>query len=115
MRSYATVQTSESDGGKFHQPCSRSLVGFPPTTLITAEIDSLHWEGEAFAKRLQHDAVPVAYRHYIGVTHEFFGMGAVLAEAKDAQAFASSELHKAFAPPVNPLFQRHPLLTRSMT
>jgi len=102
LRSYATVQTPASDGGKFHKPCSRSLAGFPPTTLITAEIDSLHWEGEAFAKRLQHAAVPVAYRHSTGVSHEFFSMCAVLAQAKDAQAFASSELHKAFAPPVNP-------------
>ena len=81
---------------------AQSLAGFPPTTLITAEIDPLHSEGEAFAKRLQHDAVPVAYKHYTGVTHEFFGMGAVLAEAKDAQAFASGELRKAFTPPAKP-------------
>lgn len=55
-------------------------------------------------RALQRDAevVTVAYRHYIGVPHEFFSIGAVLAEAKDAQAFASSELHKAFATPVNP-------------
>ncbi len=98
MRSYATVQTPASYGGKFHQPCSRSLADFPPTTLITAEIDPLHWEGEAFAKRLQHDAVPVAYRHYIGVTHEFFGMGAVLAEAQDARCLRAANCARRLRP-----------------
>ena len=73
-----------------------TLQGLPPTTLITAEIDPLFTEGKAFANRLEKDGVPVAYRHYDNVTHEFFGMAAVLNEAKDAQAFASQELKKAF-------------------
>lgn len=73
-----------------------TLKGLPPTTLITAEIDPLMTEGKAFADRLAQEGVPVAYRNYDGVTHEFFGMDAVVAKAKDAQAFASAELRKAF-------------------
>lgn len=73
-----------------------SLAGLPPATVITAEIDPLMSEGKAYAERLQKDGVPVAYRHYTGVTHEFFGMGAVLPKAREAQQFASGELRKAF-------------------
>lgn len=73
-----------------------TLQGFPPTTLITAEIDPLREEGKDFAERLQKEGVPVAYRDYEGVTHEFFGMAAVLSKARDAQEFAAGELKKAF-------------------
>lgn len=76
---------------------AKSLKGLPPTTLITAEIDPLYTEGKAFAERLERDGVPVAYKHYEGVTHEFFGMAAVVPQAKDAQDFASGELKKAFS------------------
>lgn len=75
---------------------AKSLKGLPPTTLITAEIDPLYSEGKAFAERLKSENVPVVYKHYHGVTHEFFGMAAVVSKAKDAQAFASAELKKAF-------------------
>ncbi|HSI44354.1 MAG TPA: alpha/beta hydrolase [Methylotenera sp.] len=75
---------------------AKSLKGLPPTTLITAEIDPLYSEGKAFAERLKSENVPVAYKHYDGVTHEFFGMAAVVSKAKDAQEFASAELKKAF-------------------
>jgi acetyl esterase len=74
-----------------------TLANFPPTTLITAEIDPLQQEGHDFAERLRSDGVPVAYQDFAGVTHEFFGMGAVLSKAREAQAFAAAELNKAFA------------------
>lgn len=76
---------------------AKSLKGLPSTTLITAEVDPLLSEGRAFAKRLESDGVPINYKHYEGVTHEFFGMAAVVSKAKDAQDFASGELKKAFA------------------
>jgi len=73
-----------------------SLKGLPPATVITAEIDPLMTEGKAYAARLKKEGVPVNYRHYSGVTHEFFGMGAVVPKAKEAQQFAAGELTKAF-------------------
>ncbi len=33
---------------------------------------------------------------YMGVTHEFFGMGAVVPQAKEAVAFAAEGLKSAF-------------------
>ncbi len=38
----------------------------------------------------------MTYKLYPGVTHEFFGMGAVIDEAKDAEMLAAAELTKAF-------------------
>jgi acetyl esterase len=37
----------------------------------------------------------VQYKNYEGVTHEFFGMAAVVPEAKQAQAFAVEGLKSA--------------------
>jgi acetyl esterase/lipase len=73
-----------------------NLKGLPPATIITAEIDPLRSEGEQLAKKLKSAGVPVTYRNYDGVTHEFFGMAAAVADAKDAQALAARQLQQAF-------------------
>ena len=39
----------------------------------------------------------VDYGNYTGVTHEFFGMGAVLTEARSAVARVGTNLKAAFA------------------
>lgn len=75
---------------------SKSLEGLPPATIITAQIDPLRSDGEALAKKLEKDGVKVDYRNYEGVTHEFFGMGAVVDKARDANAHVVSQLKKAF-------------------
>jgi acetyl esterase len=72
------------------------LSGLPPTTIINAEIDPLEDDGEELARRMQSDGVTVMRKVYLGVTHEFFGMSAVLDKAQQAQAFAATELKKAF-------------------
>ncbi len=71
--------------------------GQPPATIIAAEIDPLRSEGMAYAEKLKAAGVPVTYQMYKGVTHEFFGMGIVIDEAKQAETLASTELTKAFA------------------
>ncbi|MBC7693562.1 MAG: alpha/beta hydrolase [Methylotenera sp.] len=73
-----------------------NLKGLPSTTLITAQIDPLRSEGEQLAKNLKEAGVKVEYRNYDNVTHEFFGMGAVLDEAKKAEEFAANGLKSAF-------------------
>ena len=75
------------------------LHGMPPTTVITAQIDPLRSEGEQLAKNLEKAGVKVEAKTYAGVTHEFFGMGAVVAEAKDAEKFGAAGLKKALAKP----------------
>ena len=76
---------------------AQTLKGLPSATVITDEIDPLRTEGKEYADRLKKEGVPVAYQDYKGVTHEFFGMGAVVPEAKKAEDFAINELKKSFA------------------
>lgn len=74
-----------------------SLKGLPPAAIVAAEIDPLLSEGKTYADRLKKDGVTVSYKQYKGVTHEFFGMGAVVPKAKEAEQFAADALVKAFA------------------
>ena len=71
------------------------LAKLPPATVITAEIDPLRSEGQAYARKLKRAGVDVAVRDFTGVTHEFFGMGAVVPDAKEAQQFAARRLRQA--------------------
>lgn len=73
-----------------------NLQGLPPATVINADIDPLRSEGAAYAQKLIAAGVRVDYRNYSGVTHEFFGMGAVLDEAKLAVTQAAAGLKRAF-------------------
>ena len=72
-----------------------NLSALPPTTIINAEIDPLQSEGKMLADKMQAAGVPVVRQLYIGVTHEFFGMAAVIPEAKAAQALAAQRLKEA--------------------
>ncbi len=72
------------------------LEGLPSTTIITAEIDPLRSEGQELADQLEAAGVEVEARNFEGVTHEFFGMGAVVDEAAEAVEFATENLQQAF-------------------
>jgi acetyl esterase/lipase len=72
------------------------LQGLPPTTIINAAIDPLLSDGEELAKKLEAAEVSVEQKTYKGVTHEFFGMGAVVGDAKDAMDYASGRLKRSF-------------------
>ncbi len=76
------------------------LHGLPPTTIVSAEIDPLRSEGEVLAQKLQAAGVSVAQRTFPGVTHEFFGMGAVVGQAKLAEDFATTRLKASFIHPM---------------
>jgi acetyl esterase/lipase len=72
------------------------LKGLPPTTIVLAEIDPLHDDGANLADKLKAAGVQTEVKDYAGVTHEFFGMGAVVAKAKEAQDFVAGKLKGAF-------------------
>jgi len=72
------------------------LRGMPPATVISAEIDPLRDTGRAHADALLDAGVPTVYRLFDGVTHEFFGMGAVIDQAKAAMMLAATGLRSAF-------------------
>lgn len=73
-----------------------NLNGLPPTTIIAAQYDPLRSEGEMLADNFQKAGVETERKLYNGTTHEFFGMAAVVPEAKDAQGFAVDRLKSAF-------------------
>lgn len=70
--------------------------GLPPATVVTAQIDPLRSEGQAYAAHLKKAGINVRYMNYEGVTHEFFGMSAVVDKAKEAQQFMATGLKTAF-------------------
>ena len=84
-RSYPYIDLVEGD-----------LSGLPPTTIINAQIDPLEAEGGDLARALEAAGVDVEREVFMGVTHEFFGMGAVLEQAVAAQDMAAERLMEAF-------------------
>ena len=72
-----------------------SLKGLPATTIIGADYDPLTTEGKTLADKLTAAGVKVNYKKYDGTTHEFFGMAAVVPEAKAAQEVVVSDLKGA--------------------
>ena len=64
--------------------------------MVTAQIDPLRSEGQAYAEQLGAAGVEVNALHYDGVTHEFFGMAKVVPEAKQAVDAANADLSNAF-------------------
>lgn len=75
---------------------AQDLRGLPPATVITDEIDPLRSEGKRYADKVREAGMQVDYKNYDGVTHEFFGMGAVVDKAKQAVAQAGGNLKNAF-------------------
>ncbi len=73
------------------------LTGLEPTTVILDQIDPLRSEGEGLRDHLKSAGVDVSAKTYEGVTHEFFGMGAVVPAAKDAEGMVADDLKASFA------------------
>lgn len=75
---------------------AENLRGLPPATVITAAIDPLRSEGQAYTKRLREAGSLFRATNYNGVTHEFFSMGAVVDKAKPAVKEAATGLRSGF-------------------
>lgn len=72
-----------------------NLRGLPPTTIVNAQIDPLRSDGETLAQAMRAAGVQVQQRTFPAVTHEFFGMGAVVRGAMQANSYAVSRLRPA--------------------
>jgi acetyl esterase len=92
---YYVPESSEANNPEV-APIEANLENLPPATIIAAQIDPLQSDGQAYAKKLQQAKDTVTYRLYPGTTHEFFGMGAVVDKAKEAEYFAASQLAASF-------------------
>jgi acetyl esterase/lipase len=68
------------------------LKGLPPVTLINAQVDPLRSDSDLLEAALKKAGVEVDHKVYAGTTHGFFGMAAVVPEAKQAQELAGKRL-----------------------
>ncbi|MFZ4842504.1 alpha/beta hydrolase [Mycetocola saprophilus] len=78
-------------GASSVSPISGSMIGFPPTLLVAAELDPLHDEGIAFAQRLQAAGTLVSVRTEPGLPHGFLVMVDALEPARAASERAFAE------------------------
>ncbi|NGZ84654.1 alpha/beta hydrolase [Duganella sp. SAP-35] len=104
-----TAAPTDADDAYAMPTKAKSLRRLPSATIITAAVDPLASEGRAYAYRLQKDKVAVSFKEYAGMSHDFFGMGAVLPAAREAQEFAAERLKRALrsqATPATPATQR---------
>ena len=87
------------------------LRDLPPTTLVLASIDPARPGAERLAARLTEAGVPTDTRLFEGAAAGFFGLGAIVDEARQAQGYAAERLRVAFArpeaPPSQPRARRH--------
>ncbi|MCW4353756.1 alpha/beta hydrolase [Hoyosella sp. YIM 151337] len=63
---------------------AESLRGLPPALILTAAVDPIRDDAEAYAARLRHDGVDVSLTRYAGVFHGFLTEVGVFAQTKQA-------------------------------
>lgn len=89
------------DAGRLEPKASpllaKSLARLAPALVVTAELDPLRDEGEAYAAALREAGVPTTLHRYDGVPHMFFQLSAISEDARQLLAEAARALKKALA------------------
>lgn len=73
------------------------VVGLPPALVITAELDPLRDEGEAYAQRLAAAGNAAVAVRYAGVCHGFFGWSHLAEPSRLAMAQVTEWLKQQLA------------------
>jgi acetyl esterase len=73
-----------------------SLAGTAPALVVVCELDPLLDEGEAYARRLEAEGVPVRLQRYPGMIHGFVRMFAVIDRSHDLMKEMAGALQQAF-------------------
>lgn len=76
---------------------AKDLSGLPPAVVVTAELDPLRDDGEAYAEALAAAGVPVVRRRYDALVHGFFGMGQFSNTAESAIGQVCEDLREMLA------------------
>ncbi|MGM7646909.1 alpha/beta hydrolase [Nocardia sp. JW2] len=63
---------------------AESLRNLPPALVVTAEVDPIRDDAEAYARRLRDEGVPVSSTRYTGVFHGFFTEVGVFPQTEQA-------------------------------
>ncbi|MCZ7526726.1 MAG: alpha/beta hydrolase [Acidimicrobiia bacterium] len=86
MRWFYRHYLGDADPGDWRVSPLRAsdLGGLPPALVITAELDPLRDQGEAYGRRLGEAGVAVDVRRYDGMFHGFLGFRDVLEPAREA-------------------------------
>lgn len=77
-------------------PINANLKHLPPATILAAEEDPLVSDGQDYFEKLRAAGNEVKYVLYPGTTHEFFGMGAVVHKADQAERLGAARIAASF-------------------
>lgn len=99
MRWFWRQYLGEADGRdeRASPGLARDLRGLPPATVISAGVDPLRDEGQAYAKALADAGVPVLARCWEGQFHGFVSLLQPLDAAREALDLGAQRLREAFA------------------
>jgi acetyl esterase len=75
---------------------ARNFAKLPPALVVTAALDPLRDEGEAYAKALAEANVQVALERFAGQIHGFLSMGRIVADSDRLVALTAAHLQRAF-------------------
>jgi acetyl esterase len=97
FRTYALGHGAAADDWRLSPLLAPSHADLPPTLVITAELDPLRDEGEAYAERLRDAGVRADVTRYEGMFHGFFSFAGQLSDGRRALAQAAESVGAALS------------------